>query len=137
MDALNSNEQTSSSKTQSGSMCFRISNIPDKWSVADLQQALQTFDQDLDPSKYDIFLYPACHGFGKVAILKLYETTGFFKGILPNLARYSRVEKNVLSIDCDFYGLTPLNTPSEEIIAEYVKYQCPDIVIIRLIVSLP
>jgi hypothetical protein len=137
MDALNQNGQTSGSKTQSGSMCFRISDIPDKWSVADLQQALQTFDQDLDPSKYDISLYPACHGFGQVAILKLYETTESFKGILPNLARYSRIEKNVLSIDCDFYGLTPLNTPSEEIITEYVEYHCPDTVITRCIVSLP
>jgi hypothetical protein len=116
MDSQNQTGEKSVNKTKSKPKCFRILDIPDGWDMKDLKKTLETLDSSLSSRKYDLSLYPACHGMGQVAILKLNEGTEYFDRIVPGKAFH--IEGEELAIDCDFEGLTPLNSPSEEINAE-------------------
>jgi hypothetical protein len=102
----------------SKSKCFRISDIPEKWSEKDLRHSLENLDPSLHNLDYALSLYPACHGFGQTAILNIPQCTDYFKQIVPYKAFFARVQKEQLSIDCDFNGLTPFNAPPNQILAE-------------------
>ena len=101
--------------------CFRISGIPQDWKEHDLLGALQNIDPDLRNQKSQLSLYPACCGSSQTALLEL-DPTKYFQSLGPNESYHpvsppSKTEA-VLTIDSDFYGLTPLNTPDKRIIAE-------------------
>jgi hypothetical protein len=108
--------------------CFRISGIPQDWKEDDLLGALQSVDSDLRNQKSQLSLYPACCGSSQTALLEL-DTTKYFESLGPNES-YKRVSlpsktEAVLTIDSDFYGLTPLNTPDKQIIAELAAPRLP------------
>ena len=107
--------------------CFRISGIPQDWKEHDLLSALQNIDPDLGNQKSQLSLYPACCGSSQTALLDL-DPTKYLQSLGPDESYIpvfppSKTEA-VLTIDSDFYGLTPLNTPDKRIIAELVA-SCP------------
>jgi hypothetical protein len=117
---------TPSSRTK----CFRISGIPQDWKEDDLLGALQNIDPDLRNQESQLSLYPACCGSSQTALLEL-DTTKYFESLGPNES-YTRISQpskteaaRVLTIDSDFYGLTPLNTPDKQIIAELAPRYLP------------
>jgi hypothetical protein len=107
----------------SGTKCFRISGIPQDWKGDDLVGALQTIDLDLRNQKLQLSLYPACCGSSQTALLDL-DPTKYFQSLGPNESYKpvipARTEAVFLTIDSHFNGLTPLNTPDKQIIAELV-----------------
>jgi hypothetical protein len=109
--------------------CFRISGIPQDWKEGDLVGALQTIDQELRNQKSQISLYPACSGSSQTALLEL-DPTKYFQSLGPNESAYTSIcpankTEAVLTIDSHFNGLTPLNTPDKQIIAELVASCLP------------
>jgi hypothetical protein len=105
---------------------FRISGIPRDWKEDDLVGALQTIDPDLRNQKSQLSLYPACCGSSQTALLDL-DPTKYFQSLGPNescelepVIPASKTEAVFLTIDSHFNGLTPLNTPDKQIIAELV-----------------
>jgi len=115
-------------KSSTRNKCFRIPGIPQDWKEDDLLDALQNIDPDLRNQKLQLSLYPACCGPSQTALLEL-DTTKYFQSLGPNES-YKRVSppsktEAVLTIDSDFYGLTPLNTPDEQIIAEFAASCLP------------
>jgi hypothetical protein len=119
------NIATPSSRTK----CFRISGIPQDWNQDDLLGALQTIDPDLRNQKPQLSLYPACCGSSQTALFEL-NSTKYFRKLRPNESTYKRVfpaskTDATLTIDSHFYGLTPLNTPDKQIIAELVASCLP------------
>jgi hypothetical protein len=104
--------------------CFRISGIPQDWEEDDLLGALQTIDPELQNQKSQLSLYPACSGSSQTALLEL-DPTKYFQNLRLNESTYTSIfpgskTEAVLTIDSHFYGLTPLNTPNKQIIAELV-----------------
>jgi hypothetical protein len=97
--------------------CYRISSIPCSWNEDDLFNALHASDQPLTRQGYQLSLYPACYTDTKTALL-----------ILDPCVEHLQYPKHVkisngticLTIDSDFYSLTPLNVPVGEIVAELV-----------------
>jgi hypothetical protein len=113
----------------SGTKSFRISGIPQDWKEDDLVGALQTIDPDLRNQKSQLSLYPACCGSSQTALLEL-DPTKYFQSLGPNesyqrVIPASRTEAVILTIDSHFNGLTPLNTPDRQIIAELVASCLP------------
>ncbi|CAG8611735.1 16090_t:CDS:2, partial [Acaulospora colombiana] len=102
------------------SKCLRISGIPDEWSEDNLLQCLETLDPHVRDNEFEISLYPACHGSGQVGMLNLSQCTEYFKQVVPYKPFVARAQGQDLSIDCDFNGLTPLNTPPKSISADIV-----------------
>jgi hypothetical protein len=116
---------TPSSRTK----CFRISGIPQDWEEDDLLGALQTVDPELRNQKPQLSLYPACSGSSQTALLEL-DPTEYFQSLRPDESIYTSIfpaskTEAVLTIDSHFYGLTPLNTPDKQIIAELVASCLP------------
>jgi hypothetical protein len=104
--------------------CFRISGIPQDWKEDDLVGALQTIDPELRNQKSQLSLYPACSGSSQTALLEL-DPTKYFQSLGPNESTYTSIfpaskTEAVLTIDSHFYGLTPLNIPDKQILAELV-----------------
>jgi len=103
-----------------GPRCFRISGVPPSWSENDLFDVLQTLDPPLTRNEKPS-LFPACSGLTQTALLNLDS----YPEHLPH-AKYLQLPETTsrtgahLTIDCDFYNLTPLNIPKGEIIAELV-----------------
>ncbi|CAG8701125.1 10351_t:CDS:2, partial [Acaulospora colombiana] len=100
--------------------CLRISGIPDSWSEDDLRWCLKTLDPNLRGNDFKLSLYPACHGSGQVCTLNLSQCTEYFQQVVPYKPFFASVQGQDFSIDCDFNGLTPLNTPPKEILADIV-----------------
>jgi hypothetical protein len=100
-------------------VCFRISNVPPMWNEAELLQAFQISDDPLDlaTSQYRLSFYPACSGSSQTAILIL-QCPGRSWGLQSNENKLIRREGKDIVMDRHFYGLTPLNTPEDEIVAE-------------------
>jgi hypothetical protein len=121
---------TTDPKSYARTKCFRISGIPQDWKEDDLLGALQDIDPDLRNQKSQLSLYPACCGSSQTALLEL-DTTNYFQslGLNESYKRISPPSKTaaVLTIDSDFYGLTPLNTPDKQIIAELAAPLSSDI----------
>jgi hypothetical protein len=100
-------------------VCFRISNVPPMWNKAELLQAFQSSDDSLDlaTSQYRLSFYPACSGPSQTAILNL-QYPGRSWNLQSNENKLIRREGKDIVVDRHFYGLTPLNTPEDEIVAE-------------------
>jgi hypothetical protein len=113
--------------------CFRIANVPLNWTNIDLLEALRTIDPDLKDQNPEISLFPACIGSTKTALLNLDRCSGYFGNLNSNEPKHQRVSNAWLVIDSQFYDLTPMNTPREEIVAEFVPpiplngYTCSDV----------
>jgi hypothetical protein len=100
-------------------VCFRISNVPPMWSEGELLQALQSSGDSLDLAtrQYRLSLYPACCGSSQTALLNL-QCPGYSWDPKSNKDQLIGREDSDLVMDRHFYGLTPLNTPEGEIVAE-------------------
>jgi hypothetical protein len=118
-------------------MCFRISGVPLDWSEDDLLGALKAIDPYLRDEMAQLSLYPACSGPTQTALLNLGTYTQYFRALKPNESTYESTSavgktKVALALDSHFYDLTPLNTPGDRIVAEfvifYISYQ--DLVLI-------
>ena len=105
--------------------CFRISGIPQDWKDDDLLGALRNIDPDLRNQKPKLSLYPACCSSSQTALLEL-DATKYFQSLKPT-GSHETVSKTevILVIDSHFYGLTPLNTPDKQIVAELVASCLP------------
>ncbi|KAA8908223.1 hypothetical protein FN846DRAFT_889579 [Sphaerosporella brunnea] len=110
-----------------GPKCFRLTNIPLEWSQDDLLKPLQELEPSLSHFDGRISLYPACCGpTTQTVLLNLQTCYAFFQHIGPDdktrLSIPGKVanEAVVLSVDCNFYGLTPLNNPGDDSVAEFV-----------------
>jgi hypothetical protein len=105
-------------------MCYRISSIPCSWNENDLFNALHASDLSLTRQGYQLSLYPACYTLHPVC----YTDTKTALLILDPCVEHLQYPKHVLvsngticlTIDSDFYSLTPLNVPEGEIVAELV-----------------
>jgi hypothetical protein len=100
-------------------VCFRISNVPPTWNEAELLQAFQTSDDSLDftTGQYRLSFHPACSGSSQTALLNL-QCPGCSWNIQSNEDKLIRSGGSDIVMDRHFYGLTPLNTPEGEIVAE-------------------
>ena len=111
----------SAAKPRLAPVCFRISNVPPKWDEGDLLQAFQTSDDDdslnLATGQYQLSFYPACSGSSRTALLNL-QCPGCSWNLQSNEVKLIRREGSDIVMDRHFYGLTPLNTPEGEIVAE-------------------
>jgi hypothetical protein len=117
-----------------GRKCFRITNIPPDWSkddllesMRDLLESMREKEQSLGNFDGHVSLYPACcDTSSQTALLNLKKCPEFFQDIRPNSPKHIKCRGQnldqtiVLSVDSDFYGLTPLNKPEGEIVAELV-----------------
>jgi len=101
--------------------CFRISGLPSSWSANDLFEALHAIDPSLTRQNYRPSLYPACYNSTQIALLNLDPST-------EHLQRHKHLQVSesasrtvaLLTIDSQFYNLTPLNVPEGEVVAELV-----------------
>lgn len=108
--------------------CWRIQNVPLSWKVDDLLGCLRGLDRSLmDLDANSLSLYPACSGPMQTALLNLEGSPKYLQPLNTQNVMYIPIpNKNTgrsrsnLEVDCGFYGLTPLNTPEREIIAELV-----------------
>ena len=110
----------STAKPELASVCFRISNVPPMWNEADLLQAFQISNDSLDlaTGQHQLSFYPACSGSSQTALLNL-QSPGCSWNIQSNEDRLIRRESDSdIVMDRHFYGLTPLNNPEGEIVAE-------------------
>jgi hypothetical protein len=102
--------------------CFRISGIPSDWCTNNLEQALQAIDPELVLTDVELSeLIPACYGSTQTALLSLDSYTTYFRSFERNEERHKVIQKNGqvrLVIDKHFYDLTPMNRPTEPIVAE-------------------
>jgi len=101
------------------SVCLRISNVRPTWSEAELLQAFQSSDDSLDfaTGQYRLSLYPACCGSSQTALLN-FQCPGHAWDLESNKDKLIGRGDSDLVMDRHFYGLTPLNNPGDEIIAE-------------------
>ena len=109
----------SAAKPQLALVCFRISNVPPMWNEGDLLQAFQSSDDSLDlaTGQYRLSFYPACSGSSRTALLNL-QSPECSWNLQSNKDQLIRREGSDIVIDRHFHGLTPLNTPEGEIVAE-------------------
>ena len=104
--------------------CFRVSNIPSAWNEGDLLKWTQNLDPSWKGDGYRISLYPSYHGTGQTALLNTKHCPATFSDIDRGKAKAITVKGEgsdkevILSVDCDFYNLTPLNKPKGDIVAE-------------------
>jgi len=110
----------SAAKPQLVPVCFRISNVPSTWNEGELLQAIQSSDYSLDlaAGQYQLSFYPACSGSSQTALLNL-QCPGCLWNLQSNKDKLIRREGGSdIVMDRHFYGLTPLNTPEGQIVAE-------------------
>ena len=102
--------------------CYRLQNIPSKWTSHKLWKHLRSAYPSLKIEVSQISLFPCCFRAGKsTALLKLEYRPDVFENGAPLTVKESG--KHIyLGIDREFYGLTPLNAPKDdvEIVAELV-----------------
>lgn len=107
--------------------CFRISNIPSDWSADILLAVLKVIDPSLENQNYQLSLYPACCDATQTALLNLDIYTGYFHEIQSSRSYYEQIsDRTSLVIDSHFYGLTQLNIPEGDIVAELVLPSTPN-----------
>jgi hypothetical protein len=105
------------------SKCFRISGIPSTWNEDDIFRALHSIDPSLNDQKRPLWVYPGCFGSTRIALLQLNSSAEHQHLSIPESADRTSA---VLTIDCHFHDLTPLNSPKGEVIAEFVPiHDCP------------
>jgi hypothetical protein len=105
---------------------FRISDIPSTWSKDRLVKAIKTKDPGFNIKTVKISLYPSCNGTGQTAVLHLSERLELVQNLQTEETTYFTISSEgsnvTLPIDSHFYDLTPLNSPGNRIIAEWVSY---------------
>jgi hypothetical protein len=112
--------------------CFRISNISSDWNAGDLLKWTQNQDPSWRSDECRISLYPSYHGTGQTALLDTKHRHASFADIDHGKAKTFRAigeasdEECILSVDYDFYNLTPLNEPMGYIVAE-LAYLCDNL----------
>lgn len=106
----------------SKSTCFRIRNIPLEWSQEDLLRVIKNFDSDFEEEARNLSLFPDCSGRTQTALLRLDLLTcsDYFRGVDPRKVKNQPIRDTavVLVIDRQFLGLTPLNAPGADVVAE-------------------
>ena len=109
----------SAAKPKLAPVCFRISNVPPGWNEGDLLQAFRSSNDSLDlaTGQYQVSFYPACSGSSRTVLLNLQRPECSWN-LQSNEDRLIRREGTDIVIDRHFHGLTPLNTPEGEIVAE-------------------
>jgi hypothetical protein len=109
------------STSNTGPRCFRITGIPLSWSENDLFRALHDADASLTRQNFQPSLNLGCSGSTQTALLNLDPSTEHLQR-----CKYLQVPQPdsrvavLLSIDNQFYYLTPLNNPGGEVVAELV-----------------
>jgi hypothetical protein len=101
--------------------CFRISGIPDHWIKKDVELILLSVDSGLNNDNHQLSLYPSCYGSQKTALLNLECSSAYFSTLTPTENRILSIQDEAhvqLVLDRHFLDLTPLNTPSDNIMAE-------------------
>jgi len=98
---------------------YRISNIPLEWDRRDLTVGLEQLDPQLK-KVHELSLYPSLFGRCQTALAANYRRVEIFEN--PD-SRFFEVyvgssEPTVLEIDAHFRGLTPLNSPETNTVAE-------------------
>lgn len=106
-------------------MCFRIANVPSTWSETDLVEALNSISTGPSLEQtFQLSLYPACCGYTQTALLSLATCTQYFQDLERNVVNHVKTpDGTLLAIDSHFYGMTPLNEPKDDIVAESVPFQ--------------
>lgn len=139
-EELNPTESTShdlSAKNQQ--KCFRVTNIPMGWEKKHILSWLGQLEDTWKCDSESVSLFRACMGDGKVGLLKLDNYPLSFGRIQPGTSRFfqARIENEevLLSVDVDFYGLTPLNDPDEDIVAELVNNSTIWLKVVKLILQ--
>ena len=111
----------STAKHKLAPACFRISNVPPTWNERNLLQAIRSSDDSPDlasTAQYRLSFYPACSGSRQTALLNL-QSPGCQWNLQSNEDKLIRGEDDSdIVMDRHFRGLTPLNTPEGEIVAE-------------------
>lgn len=102
--------------------------MPEEWTADQLLENLRNHDKPLVAMKpYRISLYPAYSGRTQTALLNTDAPHGLFQNLNPDQTHPIAIrwtsgtgeEIDVhLTVDCHFYGLTPLNTPVGDNIIE-------------------
>ncbi|TGZ80708.1 hypothetical protein EX30DRAFT_49466 [Ascodesmis nigricans] len=105
-------------------VCFRISDIPLEW---DCQRTLNFLAENCSTehaTTCQLSLYPSTTGRSQVGILELTGPRDYINAFAPlshdNPKRLVTSRDHQVTIDRHFYGLTPLNTISSEVIADVV-----------------
>jgi len=87
-----------------------------------LLAALENIDPYRESVKLQLSLYPACCGANQTAILNLDVCTEYYKQLKLRDFNYAPITNTTdsehLVFDCHFYGLTPLNSPGDKVVAE-------------------
>jgi hypothetical protein len=120
LDVGSSQQSIDPTRLNSPPKCFRISGVPSSWNENDVFDALHIIDPSLTHQNFRSSLYPGCSGSTQVALLNSDSGTKHFE-----CYKYLKVPEStnrtvVLTIDSDFFNLTPLNIPEGEIVAELV-----------------
>lgn len=104
--------------------CFRIMSVPSAWNREDLLQSLRQLDEPWG-GECRLSLYPSCRSTDQTALLNMERCPAAFQGLKPGCPKPIRVTDKgdkqqfcTLSVDTDFYDLTPLNDPKGDIVAE-------------------
>jgi len=89
--------------------------------MSDLFNALHDIDQALKQQNFRPSLYPGCCGSTQTALLTLDPSTTHLQS-QTHLQVSESASRNVvvLTVDSNFYNLTPLNVPKGEVVAESV-----------------
>jgi len=103
-------------------ICFRISNAP---LTTDLLACFEDLDASLSTTHGipQLSLYPACSGASQVALLSPVHYPQYLQDLGPYDNYLVRRPDFDILINRDFHGLTPLNVPKGDIIAEFVSSQ--------------
>lgn len=97
---------------------IRISGLPLDWDRDNLFSALRTIDPSLTHEKCRTALYPACSSSTQIALLNLDSGTEPLERHKYLSIWESASKPGVLTIDSNFYDLTPLNAPPGGVVAE-------------------
>ncbi|KAF8248450.1 hypothetical protein K440DRAFT_254380 [Wilcoxina mikolae CBS 423.85] len=112
---------------------WRITNVPSTWNEDILLQKLQKAGRSLEllsQTNCRRWLFPACSGNTKTALVTTSENLEFFQHIGDDKSEHIKILDDstngkdqtevYLEVDCHFYDLTPLNTPEGDIVADVV-----------------
>lgn len=107
-------------------ICYRVTNIPKTWSESHVQESLCYLDAlafSTSPTNpVNIGLFPSLFGETKTAIVTTMQEA--CSGSSPRSFKVSDPTNNGdvvhLTIDSAFFGLTPLNTPKQDVVADIV-----------------
>ncbi|KAI5776307.1 hypothetical protein EDC01DRAFT_683096 [Geopyxis carbonaria] len=124
-DLIHASGDSSPKNSVSGPECFRVMNVPSTWNKDDLLESLRRLDKSWD-GECRISLYPSCRSADQIALLNMESYPAMFRDIEREDSMPIRVTDRgaeqmfMLSVDSNFFDLTPLNDPKGDIIADVV-----------------